>query len=83
MTLKDGSVLEKYVEHVVGSVARPMSDADLEAKFRGLCKGILPAAQADKLIGLCWNVGKLKRVAEIARASAPPRARVKAKARKK
>ncbi len=83
LKLKDGRVLEKYIEHAVGSVARPMSDADLEAKFRALTKGILPAAQADKLIGLCWNVGKLKSAAEIARASVSARAKVKAKARKK
>ena len=82
MTLKDGRVLEKTIEHAVGSLDRPMSDADLEAKFRALCKGILPAAHADKLIGLCWNVGKLKSAAEIARASVPG-TRVKSKARKK
>jgi 2-methylcitrate dehydratase PrpD len=83
MTLKDGRVLKKFVEHVVGSLARPMSDADLEAKFRGLCKGILPAAQADKLIALCWNVGKLKRAAEIARASVPARTQGRGKSTKK
>src|SRR5438093_10369684 len=33
VTLKDGRTLEKFVEHVVGSIERPMSDADLEAKF--------------------------------------------------
>ena len=83
MTLKDGRVLEKFIEHVAGSVARPMSDADLEAKFHALTKGILPSAQTDKLIGLCWNAGKLKSAAEIARASVPMRAKVKSKARKK
>ena len=36
VTLKDGRTLEKFVEHVVGSIERPMSDADLEAKFAGL-----------------------------------------------
>ncbi len=83
MTLTNGRVLEKTIEHCVGSVGNPMSDADLEAKFRLLCKGILPAAQADKLIGLCWGVGKLKSAAEIARASAPVRAKAKTKAGKK
>jgi 2-methylcitrate dehydratase PrpD len=81
MTLKDGRVLEKFVEHCVGSVDNPMSDADLETKFRAQCKGILPAVQVDKLIGLCWNASKLKSVAEIARAAVP--ARTKAKAAKK
>ena len=71
LTLKDGRVLRKHIEHVVGSLARPMSDADLDQKFRTQCKGILPAARASELGDLCWNVGKLKRVAEIARASVP------------
>jgi 2-methylcitrate dehydratase PrpD len=69
--LKGGKVLEKYVEHAVGSLGRPMSDADLEAKFRGLVEGILAKSESDKLIGLCWEVGKLKDAAETARASVP------------
>jgi 2-methylcitrate dehydratase PrpD len=31
--LKNGKTVEKHVEHAVGSLARPMSDADLESKF--------------------------------------------------
>ena len=69
--LKSGKVLEKFVEHAVGSLARPMSDADLEAKFRGLADGILAKDEADKLIRLCWDVGKLEDVGEVARASVP------------
>ena len=68
LTLKDGRVLEKTVEHCVGSVGNPMSDADLEAKLRAQCKGLLSAARVEKLIALCWGVGKLKSAAEIARA---------------
>ena len=83
MKLKDGRTLEKTIEHVVGSLARPMSDADLEAKFHALSKGILSSAQTEKLIGLCWNAGKLKNAAEIARASVPARAKVQLKAQKK
>ena len=69
--LKGGKVLEKYVEHAVGSLGRPMSDADLEAKFRGLAEGMLSRAEADKLIRLCWEVGRLKDAGETARASVP------------
>jgi 2-methylcitrate dehydratase PrpD len=83
MTLKDGRVFEKYIEHAAGSVARPMSDADLEAKFHALTKGILPLAQTDKLIGLCWNVGQLKSAADIARAAVPGRRTAKASANTK
>jgi len=82
--LKSGKVLEKYVEHAVGSLGRPMSDADLEAKFRGLAEGILSKAESDNLIRLCWDVGKLKDAGETARASVPARAakpKLKARAR--
>ncbi|MEQ1776221.1 MAG: MmgE/PrpD family protein, partial [Burkholderiales bacterium] len=83
MTLKDGRVFKTFVEHAVGSVARPMSDTDLEAKFRALVKGILPLAQADKLIGLCWNAGQLKNAAAIARAAVPARLPVKPRTTKR
>ncbi len=69
--LKNGKTLEKYVEHCVGSLGRPMSDADLEAKFRAFCPGILSKGEADKLIRLCWDIGKLDDAAEVARASVP------------
>ncbi len=69
--LKSGKVLEKYVEHAVGSIDRPLSDGDLEAKFRGLVDGILSRGETDKLIGLCRDVGKLKDAGEVARASVP------------
>ncbi len=69
--LKSGKTLEKYVEHAVGSLDRPMTDADLEAKFRGLAQGILSKSETDKLIRLCWDVGKLEDAGAVARASVP------------
>ena len=69
--LKSGKTLEKYIEHAVGSLDRPMSDSDLEAKFRALAEGILSKPETDKLIRLCWDVAKLNDVGEVARASVP------------
>jgi 2-methylcitrate dehydratase PrpD len=69
--LKDGRRLVRFVEHAIGSLGKPMSDADLEAKFRGLVEGILSRAQTERLIRLCWEVGRLPDVAEVARASLP------------
>jgi 2-methylcitrate dehydratase PrpD len=56
VTLRDGRRLEKFIEHVVGSVEQPMSDRDLDAKFLDLCDGVLPAAQARRLLNLCRSV---------------------------
>ena len=69
--LRDGRTLEKFVEHAIGSLGRPMSDADLEAKFRGFANGILSQAETDELIRLCWNIAALKDAGEVARASVP------------
>jgi hypothetical protein len=54
-----------------------MSNLDLEAKFRGQAEGILSKAEADKLIGLCWDIGRLDDAGEAARASVPDAARRK------
>jgi 2-methylcitrate dehydratase PrpD len=71
ITLTGGATLVKHVEHAMGSVARPMTDADLEAKFTGLTKGILPGAQSRTLIDLCWKLESLDDVAAITRAAIP------------
>ena len=71
ITLKNGRRLEQFVEHAIGSLSKPMSDADLEAKFRGFADGILSQAETERLIGLCWDIGSLKGAAEVARASVP------------
>lgn len=70
ITLRDGKVLEKHVERALGSFERPLTDADLEAKFRSLVTGVLPDAQAEKLIGLCWRAGELDDAGAIARGAA-------------
>ena len=68
--LRDGRTLERYVEHALGTLERPMSDADLEAKFRGLAEGILSDRQSDEVIRLCRDVGQLADAGAIARAAA-------------
>ena len=67
ITLKDGRVLEKFIEDAIGSAKNPMSDKALEDKFADLVDGILPTAQARKVMDLCWNVEKLEGAAEIAK----------------
>jgi 2-methylcitrate dehydratase PrpD len=70
ITLKDGRRLEQRVEHAVGSVERPMTDADLDAKVRNLCDGVLPAARTRRLIDLCRNIereAQARVIAEVAR----------------
>ena len=69
ITLKDGRVLKKHVEHAIGSLARPMTDADLDAKFDGLAGPVLGEAASGRLRDLCWEIEKLDDVAAIALAA--------------
>jgi len=70
ITLHDGRVMEHYVAHALGTLARPMSDKDLEAKFRALVAPVLPDERIGELIGLAWDAEKLDDVGVIARGAA-------------
>jgi 2-methylcitrate dehydratase PrpD len=68
--LTDGRRVHVFVEHAIGSLANPMSDAQLEAKFRGMSDAVLGAARCSELIQACWNVGRaadLKALTALAR----------------
>jgi 2-methylcitrate dehydratase PrpD len=67
--LRDGRVINLHVPHAIGSVARPMSNADLEHKFRGLTTGIVGQDKTAQLIDLCWKIDELETVADIAKAT--------------
>jgi len=69
VTLRDGRRIEKYIEHAVGSIDRPMTNTDLEAKFLGNATGVLPADRARALIDLCWRAETLPRASAIADAA--------------
>jgi 2-methylcitrate dehydratase PrpD len=69
ITLKDGRRLEKHIEHAVGSIERPMSNADLEAKFIANAEGVLPPAKTRALIDLCWHAETLPAASAIADAA--------------
>jgi 2-methylcitrate dehydratase PrpD len=67
--LADGRQLSKHVEHALGTLKRPMSDADLEEKFRALTEGVIAPQKTDDLIKLCWNAATLDDAGKIARAA--------------
>jgi 2-methylcitrate dehydratase PrpD len=68
--MNDGRILERHVPHALGTLEHPMSDADLEAKFRGLATDVLPDARLDALIKACWGVAGMKDAGEVSRLAA-------------
>jgi 2-methylcitrate dehydratase PrpD len=67
IALQDGRRVARHVEHAIGSTANPMSDRDLERKFRALSEEALPADRIQALIGKCWAVAQLDDVADLMR----------------
>jgi 2-methylcitrate dehydratase PrpD len=55
--LNDGRTLHRFVPHAIGSLERPMSDADLERKFHGLVDPVLGAGRAQELVGILHDIG--------------------------
>jgi 2-methylcitrate dehydratase PrpD len=69
--LRDGRRVHVFVEHAIGSLQRPMSDAALEAKFVAQAEPILGAARCDQLIGACRQVGALRDVRALTALATP------------
>ena len=59
VVLTDGRRIAKRVEHAIGHLARPMTDIELEEKFRDQAARVLPMAQVNEVIGMCWKIDKL------------------------
>jgi 2-methylcitrate dehydratase PrpD len=56
--LTDGRRVHVFVEHAIGSLQRPMSTAQLEAKFHGLADAVIGASRCSALMAACWGVGE-------------------------
>jgi 2-methylcitrate dehydratase PrpD len=52
--MHDGSRVHVRVEHAIGCVQNPMTDAQLEAKFHGLSDAVMGAARSADLIKSAW-----------------------------
>jgi 2-methylcitrate dehydratase PrpD len=55
--LTDGRRVHVFVEHAIGSLQNPMTDAMLEAKFSGMSDAVIGTARTAELIKACWAVG--------------------------
>jgi 2-methylcitrate dehydratase PrpD len=63
--LENGRILHHFVERSLGNLRRPLSDAQLEEKFRDQA----PVPQVDRLIELCWRLDELQDVDELTKAT--------------
>jgi 2-methylcitrate dehydratase PrpD len=59
------------VEHAIGSVDRPMSDADLEAKFHALADPVIGRDKAKAAIQACWKLAAAANVSDLVAKACP------------
>jgi len=73
MTLQDGRVLHHHVIHALGSIERPMSDEQVDAKFMDLASNVMTPEQAMQALAACRAVGQAKDAGAVGRALSIPR----------
>src|SRR4051812_21088493 len=69
--LRDGTKKHVFVEHAIGSLERPMTDADLERKFHSLADHTIGAERAGALIKGCWDVAKIRDMKKFTQLATP------------
>lgn len=69
--LKNGQRVDVHVEHAIGSLQKPLSDAQLQAKFNALVVPVLGQQRADEISGMCWQLGALADVRSLTRLCQP------------
>jgi 2-methylcitrate dehydratase len=63
--LSSGTVISKQVNYHKGHPKNPMSDQDVEKKFRTLTKGQLSETQAKRALNTLWTLEKVKDVSTL------------------
>jgi 2-methylcitrate dehydratase PrpD len=63
--LTDGRRVHVRVDHAIGSLQRPLSDAQLDGKFTQLVEPVLGADRAKAIGQACWKLGALMDVREL------------------
>jgi 2-methylcitrate dehydratase PrpD len=69
--LVGGQTIDLFVKTSLGNLNQPMTDRQLNAKFRDQAVLALPAAQVDTLLDLCWRIDGLSDVNEVVAAAVP------------
>lgn len=69
--LEDGRRVERFIERAIGSMERPLTDAELGAKFYDQSRPVLGDAATRRLIDMAWSIESLPGLAPLAQAATP------------
>ena len=60
VTIDDGRVFEKEVEFPRGHAGNPMTDGEVETKFRTLVEPRYGRERVEKILAACWQLDTLE-----------------------
>jgi 2-methylcitrate dehydratase PrpD len=63
--LTDGISFQERVVHATGSLENPMTDVQLEHKFRALAATRLPHTRVDQLLDTLWRLEHLQNMSTV------------------
>jgi 2-methylcitrate dehydratase len=65
IALADGRQLVREVEFPRGHAENPMTDAEVEKKFRSMVEPRFGKAKADAILAACWDLEKLPKAGDL------------------
>jgi len=65
ITTKDGRTFSKQLDYPKGDPRNPLSDAEIEEKFRALAEGVLSEKAQKKLVDAVWNLERIGSVSKL------------------
>jgi 2-methylcitrate dehydratase PrpD len=71
LTTTDGRVLHLFVENAIGSLGRPLTDAELDAKLTDLCDPIIGPKGSQALIAAARAIGSAPNLGAVIAAATP------------
>jgi 2-methylcitrate dehydratase PrpD len=66
----DGQRYSMHLDHAIGDLTRPLSDKQLESKFRAQAMSF-PVKQVDELLKMCWGIEQESDVGRMVQLSIP------------
>jgi 2-methylcitrate dehydratase PrpD len=71
VTMKDGRRIERFVRHAIGSLERPLSNAELDAKFRRSSEPVLGVMATEAVLKVAWELPRLLSIVELMEKTVP------------
>ena len=73
LTLEGGISYRVIIANATGAPENPLTDAQLEEKFRVLTGDVLPKSRAERLLNLLWNLDQVTHIGEMLALARPRR----------